>query len=42
MQALNELIQQAETEISAASDLAALDLVRVTYLGRKGELTLLE
>ena len=39
MQALNELIQQAETEIGAAEDLAALDLVRVTYLGKKGALT---
>ena len=39
MQALNELIKQAETEIAAASDLAALDAVRVTYLGKKGALT---
>jgi phenylalanyl-tRNA synthetase alpha chain len=39
MQALNELIQQAETEIAAADDLAALDAVRVTYLGKKGALT---
>ena len=39
MQALHELIQQAESEIGAAEDLAALDLVRVTYLGKKGELT---
>jgi phenylalanyl-tRNA synthetase alpha chain len=39
MQALNELIQQAETEIGAADDVAALDLVRVTYLGKKGALT---
>ncbi len=40
MQALNELIQQAETDIGAAEDLAALDLLRVTYLGKKGALTL--
>jgi len=39
MQALNELIQQAESEIGAADDLTALDLVRVTYLGKKGALT---
>ena len=39
MQALNELIEQAETEIAAANDLAALDAVRVTYLGKKGALT---
>jgi len=39
MQALNELIKQAETEIAAANDLAALDAVRVTYLGKKGALT---
>ncbi len=39
MQALNELTQQAETEIASADDLAALDSVRVTYLGKKGALT---
>lgn len=39
MQVLHELIKQAETEIAAASDLAALDVVRVTYLGKKGALT---
>ena len=39
MQALNELIQQAESEIASADDLAALDAVRVTYLGKKGALT---
>jgi phenylalanyl-tRNA synthetase alpha chain len=39
MQALNELIQQAEAEIAAADDLTALDAVRVTYLGKKGALT---
>ena len=39
MQALNELLQQAEGEIASAGDLAALDAVRVTYLGKKGELT---
>lgn len=39
MQSLSELLEQAEAEISAAADLAALDAVRVQYLGKKGELT---
>lgn len=39
MQALSELIEQAEAKIAAASDLAALDAVRVVYLGKKGQLT---
>jgi phenylalanyl-tRNA synthetase alpha chain len=39
MQALSELIDQAASEIDAANDLAALDAVRVSYLGKKGELT---
>jgi phenylalanyl-tRNA synthetase alpha chain len=39
MQALSELIEQATAEIAAADDLAALDAVRVAYLGKKGELT---
>lgn len=39
MQALSELIDQAVSQIDAASDLAALDAVRVSYLGKKGELT---
>ncbi len=39
MQALSELIQKAASEIDAAADLAALDAVRVSYLGKKGELT---
>ncbi len=39
MQALSELIDQAASEIDAATDLAALDAVRVSYLGKKGELT---
>ncbi len=39
MQALNELVEAAASEIDAAKDLAALDVVRVTYLGKKGELT---
>jgi phenylalanyl-tRNA synthetase alpha chain len=39
MQALSELVQQAESEIESAPDLTALDAVRVTYLGKKGQLT---
>lgn len=39
MTSLNELIDQAASEIDAATDLAALDAVRVAYLGKKGELT---
>ena len=39
MQALSELVQQAASEIEAASDLTALDAFRVTYLGKKGLLT---
>jgi phenylalanyl-tRNA synthetase alpha chain len=39
MQALRELIEQAAAEIADATDLAALDAVRVSYLGKKGELT---
>jgi phenylalanyl-tRNA synthetase alpha chain len=39
MQALSELIDQAASEIDAATDLAALDAVRVSYLGKKGALT---
>jgi phenylalanyl-tRNA synthetase alpha chain len=39
MQALSELIEQAASEIDAAADIAALDTVRVSYLGKKGELT---
>ena len=39
MQALSELVEAAASKIDAASDVAALDAVRVTYLGKKGELT---
>ena len=39
MQALSELVDTAASEIDAAADLAALDAVRVSYLGKKGELT---
>ncbi|MDH3748605.1 MAG: phenylalanine--tRNA ligase subunit alpha [Gammaproteobacteria bacterium] len=39
MQALNELVEAAASQIDAAGDLAALDSVRVQYLGKKGELT---
>jgi phenylalanyl-tRNA synthetase alpha chain len=39
MRALSELIDLAAAEIDAATDVAALDAVRVSYLGKKGELT---
>ena len=39
MQSLSELIQAAASEIDAANDPAALDAVRVSYLGKKGALT---
>ena len=39
MTSLRDLVSKAATEIDAASDLAALDAVRVSYLGKKGEIT---
>ena len=39
MTSLSDLIAQAASAIDAADDLAALDAVRVAYLGKKGELT---
>ena len=39
MQALNELVQLAGSEIDSAADLNVLDAVRVSYLGKKGALT---
>ena len=39
MKGLSELLRLAASEIDAASDPAALDRVRVAYLGKKGELT---
>ena len=39
MQELSELVAKAESEIASARDLAALDAVRVSYMGKKGELT---
>ena len=39
MHQLVEIVQQAEAEIGAASDLQALDQVRVAYLGKKGKMT---
>jgi phenylalanyl-tRNA synthetase alpha chain len=35
------IVQQAQQAVSAAADIAALDDVRVQYLGKKGELTAL-
>jgi phenylalanyl-tRNA synthetase alpha chain len=39
MQSLSELLDQAARAIDGAADLAALDAVRVSYLGKKGILT---
>ncbi len=41
MHDLSELISRASADIANSADLAALDSVRVTYLGKKGELTAL-
>jgi len=40
MQDLSNLIEAAASKIDAAVDLAELDAIRVTYLGKKGELTI--
>ncbi len=40
MPELNTLIQSATSAIEASQDLAALDAIRVQYLGKKGEITL--
>jgi phenylalanyl-tRNA synthetase alpha chain len=39
MQGLNDLVQSAGSDIDSAADLNALDVVRVSYLGKKGALT---
>src|SRR5687768_11054983 len=39
MSSIAELLSQAETAVRAAEDLAALDTVRVQYLGKKGLFT---
>ena len=39
MHDVDQLVSQAGTEIEAATDLAALDEVRIRYLGKKGALT---
>ena len=41
MQDIHKLVDAASAEIDAATELAALDAVRVAYLGKKGELTAL-
>lgn len=41
MSDLNEITEKAQSAIAAAEDAASLDSVRVTYLGKKGELTAL-
>lgn len=39
MQALEEILQHAETAIKSTTDLKSLDNYRVQYLGKKGQLT---
>lgn len=39
MQQLDAIVREAESEIAAASDPAALDRVRVRYLGKSGRIT---
>ena len=39
MTSLSDLVSKAASAIDAAEDLAALDAVRVSYLGKKGEIT---
>lgn len=39
MQDLTELVAEAESAVNVAEDIAALDQVRVNYLGKKGVLT---
>jgi phenylalanyl-tRNA synthetase alpha chain len=39
MTPLSDLITKAASEIDAADDLASLDAVRISYLGKKGEIT---
>lgn len=41
MKDLKQIMLDAESTVAAAADLSALDLARVQYLGKKGELTLL-
>src|SRR5262245_54095213 len=40
MQSISQLVERALAQINAAETPAALDQVRVQYLGRSGELTL--
>ncbi len=39
MQSISQLVERALTQINAAANAAALDQVRVQYLGKAGELT---
>ena len=39
MQQLEEVVGQAKAEIEGVSDIAALDEIRVKYLGKKGFFT---
>ena len=39
MSSIAELLEEAEAAVRSAGDLAALDAVRVRYLGKKGSFT---
>ena len=39
MQSISQLVERAVAQINAAASAAALDQVRVQYLGKSGELT---
>ena len=39
MSELNALVQEAQAQITAASDVAAIEQVRVQYLGKKSRIT---
>jgi phenylalanyl-tRNA synthetase alpha chain len=39
MQSISQLVERALAQIVAAANAAALDQVRVQYLGKSGELT---
>ena len=41
MSDLNELVAKATAAVEAATEIKALEEVRVSYLGKKGELTAL-
>ena len=41
MESVNQILEQALADITASTELSALDDLRVRYLGKKGEITAL-